>query len=250
MQDQGQGTYEPGAPPAPVDHLVEERTGVRPAMFRPEPASGVRVGENMMTVRDRLRWGPILGGILTTAAVMLVLTALGLAIGLSAFKPNTSATDWGTGAAIWGGITAIISFFVGGWVAAKTAAVGGPGSGLLNGFVTGAATLVLVVWLATTGITNLVGYVGNNVAAIAAVTSNTARATGNTQQATNTAQNAANQVQQAATNPSNQQTAYNDAKSGAWGTFVVFLLFLIAAALGGLVGYNKRETLISGSAAG
>lgn len=76
-------------------------------------------------VKNRVQFGPIIAGVLTTIVTMLILTVLGLAIGASALEPREAGDALGMGAAIWGIVSAVISFFLGGWVAAKTAAVAG-----------------------------------------------------------------------------------------------------------------------------
>jgi hypothetical protein len=154
-----------------VDRLVGDPASV--GNFDAYARPGVRVGENLMTVRDRVQWGPIAAGTITSLVTLLVLTVLGLAIGASAFEPGTDASDWGTAAGIWGGTSAIAAFFLGGWVAARTAAVGGRFAGMMNGLMAGAATLLLLLWLTTTGVTNFLGFLGNNIADIAAVASDT-----------------------------------------------------------------------------
>src|SRR5688572_20952271 len=135
----GQGRY-----PGEVDPIVHEEQIV--------PTGGPvrRVGydvvyaeHNVLPVRNRVQWGPILAGTITALLLMLLLSVLGLAIGASAFEPGTDASDWGTGAGIWGGISAIIALFGGGWVAARTAAVGGTFAGLMNGLMAGAATILV-----------------------------------------------------------------------------------------------------------
>lgn len=222
------------------DTPVVARTGAMPV------SAGTRVGEDVMTVKDRVRWGPILAGLLTTIASMLVLTILGLALGTSAFKPGDTH-GLGTAAGIWGAISAIISFFLGGWVAAKTASVGGSGSGLLNGFMVGATALALILWLTGSGLGNLLGTVGNNIGEIANVAQDQAQSQGVTttdqqqNQAQDAAQNATNAVKSAA------QDNYDSAKNGAWGTLVGLLLALGSSAAGGLAGYNTRRELIQGT---
>lgn len=184
--------------------------------------------DEISAVRNRVQWGPILGGLTTGLATMLVLTALGLAIGASAFKPGTDVTDWGTWAGIYGIASGLVAFFVGGWVAAKTSATGGSFSALMNGLVTGASMLIALVWMTTTSLTNLVGFVGTNL-------SNVARAAvGNV--STGQVQNAA------ATAAANAPTVtYGDVRTGAWVTFVVLAVFLAVAALGGWLGHNNRS---------
>jgi len=207
------------------------------------------VGENAMTVRNRVQWGPIIAGLITGIATLMVLSILGLAIGTSAFEPGKS-DGLGTAAGIWGAISAIIAFFLGGWVAAKTAAVGGRGSGMINGFLVGATVLALVLYLTTTGLSNLLGTVGNNIGDIANVVQDQAQASGvtTTQDAQNQAQEAQAQAQQAADQATAAlQARYDDAEKGAWGTLIGILLALGAATLGGMLGYNQRRDLIAGT---
>lgn len=196
---------------------VEQRT-------RPQLAA-TRVGEDTMTVKDRVRWGPIMAGLLTTIATMLVLTVLGLAIGISAFEPGNT-DGLGTAAGIWGAISAIIAFFVGGWVAAKTAAVGGDGSGLLNGLMVGVTALALILWLTGSGLGNLLGTVGSNLGDIANIVQD---------------QGSQQDAQQALND------SYGEAERGAWGTLIGLLLALGASAFGGLLGANTRRELIAGN---
>lgn len=212
-------------------------------------SSGTDVGENVMTARNRVQWGPIVAGLLTTIAVMLVLTVLGLAVGASAFEPRASGEDIGTGAAIWGGISAILSFFVGGWVAARTAAVGGGFAGLINGFMVGAAALTLILWLAGTGLGNVLGTVGTNIGDIANVAQEQAQQEGvTTDDAQAQADEAQGAVDEAATEAEQAvRSSFDEVRNGAWGTLIGLLLALGAATLGGLVGRNTRRDLIEGT---
>jgi hypothetical protein len=212
---------------------------------RPE----IAVGENMMMVRNRVQWGPIIAGLITGLATLIVLTILGLAIGTSAFEPGKS-DGLGTAAGIWGAVSAIIAFFLGGWVAAKTAAVGGRGAGMINGFLVGATVLALILYLTTTGLSNLLGTVGNNIGDIANVVQDQAQASGVT--TTEDAQNQAQDAQAQATEVADEATTalqarYDDAEKGAWGTLIGVLLALGAATLGGMLGYNQRRDLIAGT---
>lgn len=194
--------------------------------------SGTQVGENVMPVRNRVQWGPIIAGVLTSIATLLILSVLGLAIGASAFEPRDAGESIGTGAAIWGALSAIVAFFLGGWVAAKTAAVGGPGSGMINGLMVGATILALLLWLVGSGIASIIGAIGSNVVDIA----NLAQDQGQT------AQQAQQQAQTA-----NTQQAFENVRDSAWGTLAGLLLPLIAAAVGGYLGHNKRRELIEGT---
>jgi len=198
--------------------------------------SGTQVGEDVMPVRNRVQWGPIIAGVLTAIATLLILTVLGLAIGASALEPREVGESVGIGAAIWGALSAIIAFFLGGWVAAKTAAVGGAGSGMINGLMVGVTILALLLWLTGTGVANVVGAIGSNVGDIA----NVAQSQGqSTQQAQQQAQQATQQI--------DPNQAFETVRDSAWGTLAGLVLPLIAAAVGGLLGHNKRRDLIEGT---
>lgn len=180
-------------------------------------------------VKNRVQFGPIVAGILTAITSMLILTVLGLAIGASALEPREVGQGIGTAATIWGIISAILSFFLGGFVAAKTAAVAGVGSGMMNGFIVGAGSLVLVLWLAGSGLGALVGVLGNNVSDIANVVQGAGVSTGEVQQQ-------AGQV--------DAPNSFETLRNSAWGTLAGLILPLAAGAIGGVVGHNRRDQVI------
>jgi len=185
--------------------------------------------------RDKIRWGPVLAGLVTTVASMLLLSVLGLAIGASAFEVTSDGSDVGMAAAIWTAASALISFFLGGWVAGKTASVHGTEHGLLNGFMVGATALALILWLTSTGLGNLLGGLGTNIGDIAAV--------GASQVSGSEASNAADQARTQAVQ------AYDEARNGAWGTFAGLALALGAATVGGLLGHKTRHDHSRGAVA-
>jgi hypothetical protein len=99
---------------------------------------------------DRVRWGPIIAGIVITIASQLLLSALGAAIGLSA-----GSIGWGVG--IWAVISLLISLFIGGWVMASTCGPMNKKSALLNGAILWAATLAVSGWLLASGVSGTFG---------------------------------------------------------------------------------------------
>jgi hypothetical protein len=222
-----QGRIEPGVnvPPPEADRVIGDTRGFAGTARRPGFFQGfgeTMLGENVMPARNRVQWGPILAGTVTNLFLTLLLTALGLAIGASAFKPGTDSTNWGTGAGVWGIVTIIVAFFVGGWVAAKTAAVGGMFPGMMNGLIAGGLTLLFLVVLAASGVANYAGFLGANLNDISGF------------------------VQSAANGATGTAKTFNDIQNGAWGTFIGLLVAIVAAGLGGIVGYNKRAALIVG----
>ncbi|HUG14754.1 MAG TPA: hypothetical protein VMM78_07005 [Thermomicrobiales bacterium] len=184
---------------------------------------------DVITRKDRVRWGPILAGLLTTIVTLVVLTVLGLAIGMSAFDPGDDGV--GTAAAIWGAISALIAFVAGGYVAARSAAVDGEGAGALNGFLVGVAAIVLMLWLLGAGLGNLLGTVGSNISEIADL-GQTVNVLDGQDVATVAQEN------------------YDEARDSAWATLIGLLLALGAATFGGWAGHNHyAETIRSGGRA-
>lgn len=112
----------------------------------------------MAQLRDQVRWGPIWAGVISAVAVMMLLSTLGVAIGATAFDAGDPALE--TGAYIWGGISALIAFFVGGYVAGRSAAVGGSMAGAFNGSMVWALALVLSVVLSALGAGAAIGLLG------------------------------------------------------------------------------------------
>jgi len=157
--------------------------------------------------------------------VLLILTVLGLAVGASAFDPDTDLSDWDTWAGVWGGLSALIAFLVASWVAARTAAVDGWFAGLMNGFMAGAAMLLVLIVL-TTGLTNLLGFLGENLADIS---------------------NYPVDLAQGESAAADAQAAFDNVRDAAWGTLVTLALAMAAARLGGVLGHYERHELIEGT---
>ena len=205
-------------------------------------------------MRDRIRWGPIIAGVVTAFAVLLFLTVLGIALGVSALGGDDAGT-WGTAAGIWGGLSLLVAFFVGGWMAARSAATMSDSDGPLNGFVTGAATLLVLLWLATTAVTGALGFFASTVSDIAGAAAPAAMEAIE-EGAVAVPEEAETAVDEAVENPeaavpaeaeeaarAAAETASEAVGPGAWGTTIAILLAIGAATLGGMVGRNERMML-------
>lgn len=138
----------------PADNIVE-RTTYSPAV----------------DYHDRVRWGPILAGLLTSLASQLVLSALGAAIGLSSLSesgaPRTEAGDVGAAVGIWSIISLFISLFIGGWITARTCGPMNRSTALLNGAILWATTLAIGSWLLASGVSGTFGLLVNSAANVA-----------------------------------------------------------------------------------
>lgn len=105
--------------------------------------------------KDRIRWGPILGGLFVAIATQLILSALGTAIGLI-----TASSGILTG--IWTVVSLLIALFVGSWVAAAGCSPMNKKTALLHGLILWATTLALSAWLLASGVSGAFGVVASN----------------------------------------------------------------------------------------
>ena len=120
---------------------------------------------------DRVRWGPIIAGLVVAISSQLVLSALGAAIGLSSIAgsgaPRSNAGDVGTAVGIWSIISLFISLFIGSWVMARCCGPMNRSTAMLNGAVLWATTLALSAWLLASGVSGAFGVLASNTGEIA-----------------------------------------------------------------------------------
>ena len=101
----------------------------------------------------RLSWGGIWAGVLTVMGTLLFLTTLGVAIGVSAVDPGqTDAGSFGTGAAIWSGLSLLIALFAGGMAATRLGMVFDKATGVFEGALVWVLSFLIVLWLASSGV--------------------------------------------------------------------------------------------------
>lgn len=101
----------------------------------------------------RVSWGGIWGGVLVAIGLLLLLSVLGVAIGVTAVEPGeTQAQAVGAGAGIWGGLSLLIALFVGGMVSTRIGAIFDRTTGFFEGALVWAVSVLLMIYLATTGI--------------------------------------------------------------------------------------------------
>ncbi len=189
---------------------------------------------------DRVRWGPIWAGLLAAFFTLLVLSLLGLAIGASTVNAGQAAQgsvnqNAGQYSAIWAGITAILAFLAGGYVAGRTAAVHERGWAALNGALVFLLALPILLWLASQGLGAIIGNASNIAGGLGI----------NLGQLGNTATGAAKSI-----TPAQAQQAADTARNTAWGTLIGLILGCGAAALGGTLGtrHAARGTQTTGRA--
>lgn len=115
---------------------------------------------------DRVRWGPIIAGLVVALSTQLVLSALGAAIGLTSLSgsgaPRTDAGGIGSAVGIWAIISLLISLFLGGWVTTRACGPMNRSTGLLNGAILWATTLAISAWLLSSGVSGAFGIAASN----------------------------------------------------------------------------------------
>ena len=201
-----------------VNPYHERRTGER----RRVAYSGLFSAEGM-----RVSWGGIFGGVLVAVGLLLLLAALGVAIGISAVDPTqTELAKVGTGAGIWAGISLLVALFIGGFVSTRIGATHDASTGFFAGFLVWVVSLLLVAYLAASGVSSLAGGAFSLM--------------GGAQQMAEQVQQQAQDIQQ--NMPQLQQKAQEvkpQASRAAWATFGALILSLAAAVFGAAAGRRR-----------
>ena len=143
--------------------LNERRRIAYPAALR---AEGMRVS-----------WGGVFGGVLVALGFLLLMTALGVAVGISAAQPGeTEASTLGTGAGIWAAVSLLLALFIGGMVSTKIGAIFDGTTGFFEGALVWVVSVLLMLYFASSGVSMLAGgafrMVGGAAQAVSSVVQN------------------------------------------------------------------------------
>ncbi len=114
----------------------------------------------------RISWSAVFAGVLIAIVMQLLLSLLGLGIGLGTIDPmeeQNPTAGLGTGTAIWYIISSLLSLLAGGWVAGRLASSPRPFDGIIHGVLTWALVTLLTIYFLTTTIGSLIGGAGRLV---------------------------------------------------------------------------------------
>lgn len=104
----------------------------------------------------RVSWGGVWSGFLFGMGVLLLLSTLGLAIGISAAdigpRQDLNASGLGIGAAIWSSVSLLIALFIGGMVAARVGMVFDRTTGMIQGALVWVLAILGIIYMAASGI--------------------------------------------------------------------------------------------------
>lgn len=191
-----------------------------------EPAIAARVTD----YHDRVRWGPIISGLVITLATQLILSALFSAIGADTVAgsgaPRTNASNVAGNVGIWSAIGLLISLLTGGWFTARACGPMNRSTALLNGAILWATTLALSSWLLASGVTGAFGLATNAAANAAGVI-------------TNQVQQGVNLPQGGNITPEQARDIANATARSLWWFVFGSLLGLIASLIGAAAGARK-----------
>ena len=186
------------------------------------------VVNQVVDYHDRVRWGPIISGLLVALATQLILSALFGAIGAGSIedsgRPRTIASNVASNVGMWSTIGLLISLFTGGWVTARACGPMNRNTALLNGAILWATTLALSSWLLANGVSGAFGVAASNAGAVF----NQAQ-----QQGATLPQNAPNVTAQQA-----REIAAN-VRQGLWWFVIGSLLGLLASMIGAVTGVRN-----------
>ncbi len=110
---------------------------------------------------NSVSWGAILAGVAVALVTHLILSMIGIGIGLSTLDPGTadnpSATTASISAAIWWGLSGIIAAFLGGLTAGRLSGAPKETTAAWNGLTSWAVTTIVVFYLLTTTLGSILG---------------------------------------------------------------------------------------------
>src|SRR5688572_1938136 len=106
----------------------------------------------------KVSWGGVFGGVLVAIGLLILLTALGVAVGITAADPGqTDAGTLGTATGIWAGVSLLVALFIGGLVSTKTGAISDRTTGFFEGALVWVVSILLMMYLASTGASMIMG---------------------------------------------------------------------------------------------
>ncbi len=223
--------------------------------------------EDVMPVRSRISWAPILAGSVVALSLYFLLTLLGAALGFS-ISAHTSTQGLAIGAAVYAIVMTGLCLFVGGMVASQLSVGENKLEGALYGLLVWAVVFAMLMWLMATGVkagfNAMVGVATAGASVGNAVAQNTtaddweatARRNGFSQaqidDVKKTRDNAAAQVKATVEDPANKEKAEEVARKAgeaattvSWLTFFGTLVAMLAAVAGGRFGAGPTFQLFA-----
>ncbi|GHE28581.1 hypothetical protein [Sphingobacterium griseoflavum] len=112
---------------------------------------------------SRFSWGAILCGVIMAVVIQLLLTLLGVGIGLVNFSPTSDASPFsgfGTGVTLWWVISMLLSLFAGGWIGGWLNTAVNKMDNMLHGAVVWAVFSLFSFYFVTASLTSIMNSMG------------------------------------------------------------------------------------------
>lgn len=122
--------------------------------------------ETGLAAFKRISWGAVFAGVVVALVVQLILSLLGLGIGMGAIDPMQERNPFsglGTGALVWWVVSILISLFTGGVVAGRLAGLPKTTDSVLHGLLSFSLFTLIMFYLITTAVGSVVSGVGGIV---------------------------------------------------------------------------------------
>lgn len=199
--------------------------------------------QDLMPVSSRVSWSAIFAGAVIALTVNLVLSMLGVALGLT-LSDRVDGDNLGTAAATWAVASALIALFVGGFVVSQCTVGENRGEAVIYGVIHWGVVFAMLMWMVAGGVRmGFSAVMGSATAASAAgahrMTEEDLRSAGFTDeqianfrsqfdQLRNRGQNAGEEARQAVHDPRTT--------SAAWWSVLGVILSMFASVGGALMG--------------
>jgi hypothetical protein len=106
---------------------------------------------DLLAVRSRVSWGAIAAGAMVALTLYVVLSLLGVALGIEVAVRGTDE-DLGAGAAIYAILALLLAMFFGGWATSRLAVGESKLEAVLYGLILWGVLFAGMMWLASTGL--------------------------------------------------------------------------------------------------
>src|SRR3954453_5549218 len=106
---------------------------------------------DLLSVRSRVSWGAIAAGAMIALSIYIVMTLLGVALGIEVAVRGTDP-NLRAGAAIYSILTLLVAMFFGGWATSRLAVGESKLEAVLYGIILWGVLFVGMVWLVSAGI--------------------------------------------------------------------------------------------------
>jgi hypothetical protein len=211
-------------------------------------------GADLISVRSRVNWGPIVAGAMVTFAVTLVLGLLATALGLS-LSGGERPENLKTGALISALVIAAIAFFAGGGTTTHLTVGENNGEAILHGVVTSGVAFVILFVLAAAGVRAGMSSIADLVTTGDVASRHATLHNGQTlDRPVRLSQDASEKwlyglsamkanMNEASTNPAQQQAMVQSASNTAWWAFLGVVVAIAAGIIGALTGAGRTFRL-------